>query len=152
MPIVLLRSACVNPRPLTGRAWKTAPVFRLRRAVLVPTALALVAIAPARARAEPSASFATSLRLLNQPAGRPWAVKLNVAGEFSDSEGIDSQPILQTLTFNLPDATVNVTGVQTCSAEPIVAVANDYDPCPRRLAHRTTEASITSRVPVIPHS
>jgi hypothetical protein len=107
-------------------------VFRLRH--LVPAVLALAVIAPGPAGAEPSATFATSLRLLNQPAGRPWAVKLNLAGQFADSDGIDAQPILQTLTFNLPDATVNAAGVTTCSAAPTVSVGNDVDICPPRLA------------------
>jgi hypothetical protein len=107
-------------------------VFRLRH--LVPAVLALAAIAPGPATAEPSATFATSLRLLDQPAGRPWRVQLALAGEFADSGGIDAQPILQTLTFDLPDATVNASGVPTCSADPTVSVGNSVDICPPRLA------------------
>ncbi len=109
-------------------------VPRWRIGLCAAVALALVTAASPLAQAEPSATFATSLRLLNQPAGRPWAVKLNLGGEFTDSEGIDAQPVLQTLTFDLPDATVNVAGVRTCSAAPTVSVGNDVDVCPPRLA------------------
>lgn len=104
----------------------------LHRALLVSAAL--VTAVPAAARADVSATFATSVRLVDQPPGRPWAIKLRLAADFADSAGIDAQPILKQLTFSLPDATVNVAGVQTCSAEPIVSISNSYDPCPKRLA------------------
>jgi hypothetical protein len=107
-------------------------VSALHRAFLV--SFALVAAVPAVARADVSATFATSVRLVDQAPGRGFAIKVRLEANFADTAGIDAQPILQQLTFNLPDATVNVAGVQTCSAEPIVSISNSYDPCPKKLA------------------
>ena len=82
------------------------------------------------ARAELTTTFNASVLLLNQPPTRPWAIKLRLGGSFVDSAGTDVQPILQQLTFHLPDGTVNTRGVRTCTGEPRVIVASIVDICP----------------------
>ena len=114
-----------------------------RWAPLLAALLLLLSLAPG-AGAEPSASFQASVRLLDQPHGRAWGITLGLAGEFSDAEGIDAQPVLETLTFELPEATVNAGGVPTCSADPVVSIGDNFDPCPPRLAvgHGTSDVQL----------
>ena len=76
-----------------------------------------------------STTFATSTELVRQDPDRGWAIKLRVAATFDDSDGIDAQPVLERLTFRLPEATVNAGGVTTCSARPRIYVAFNDNVC-----------------------
>ncbi len=135
-------------RPRSG--WQTATVPSPPRVLLaLGAAFALLLAGPAGpARAQSSATFDTTVLLGHIPIGPALPFLLSVSGEFSDSDGIDAQPILQSLRFTLPDAIVNAVGVPTCSAEPIVSVANDYDPCPRRLAVGRGTSDVQLRRPL----
>lgn len=125
------------------------PRVRHRRAATVALAALLMALgAAAPAPAEVSSSFSSSVLLVRQPPARPWSVKLRVGAQFADTDGIDVQPVLQRLVFHVPDATVNAAGVPTCSADPIVSVANSYDPCPPRLAVGAGTSDVQLRRPL----
>lgn len=123
-------------------------IRRPRWALALPLACLAAALAPTPAQAAPSATFATGVRLVDQPAGRPWAIRLRLAGEFADPDGIDAQPVLQRLIFRMPDATVNAAGVPICDREPIVSVASRYDPCPPRLAVGAGTSDVQLRRPL----
>ena len=90
---------------------------------------ALVCVAAAPASATVSTTFATSTELVRPDPDRGWAIKLRLAAAFEDSDGIDAQPVLERLTFRLPEATVNAGGVKTCSARPRIYVAFNDNVC-----------------------
>lgn len=83
-----------------------------RLAVLLMAAAAMVL--PAKALANPTSALDMSATLLDQPAGQPWAVDLNLGAHFGSTDG-SVPPILTNMSFKFPHAKVNGSAFPTCT-------------------------------------
>src|SRR4051812_9158146 len=82
------------------------------------TALALVLAAgalclPAAAQAAQTSTLTAGATLLDQPAGRPWALGLDVDAAITTADGLQPSQ-LQRLQVKFPHATVNWTDFPSC--------------------------------------
>ena len=98
-------------RQLSGRGPHLATIATIRPAALL---LAIVALAvPAAALAAPTSTLTAGATLLDQPAGQPWALGLDVKATIANPDG--SQPsALRRLVVKFPHAAVNSGAFPTC--------------------------------------
>lgn len=86
---------------------------RAAKAAIVAAAVAALA-APAAASATTTSGLDMAATLLDQPAGQPWAVSLDLGAHFGTTDG-GIPPILNHMSFKFPHARVNGSQFPTCT-------------------------------------
>jgi hypothetical protein len=106
--------------------------------------LSVAALAPASAHAfaTPTQKLDVAATLLDQPAGRPWAVSLTIGATLGTVDGSVGAPV-KSIALKFPNATVNGGAFPTCTA----AILRQKGPgsCPARSRLGTGSAQVDVR-------
>ena len=100
---------------------------RVLALVLAVAAAAALAV-PAAASAAQTSTLSAGATLLDQPAGRPWAIGLDVNAAITTADGLQPSQ-LQRLVVKFPHATVNAGDFATCQLTRLEA-RKGPDGCP----------------------
>jgi len=115
----------------------------IRRAAVAAACLAACVAAPAaHAFSEPTSELLVGAKLLDQPAGQPWAVSLLLGAKLATVDGTESAPVKK-MIFKFPNATVNGNDFGTCTAAKVRAKGPSV--CPKNSRIGTGIATVDAR-------
>jgi len=116
---------------------------KIRRAAVATACLAACAAAvPAQAFSPPVSELNVGAKLLDQPAGKPWAVALLLGATITTTDGSEAAPVKK-MVFKFPNATVNGNDFATCTAAKLRAKGPSV--CPKTSRIGTGVATVDAR-------
>jgi hypothetical protein len=111
------------------------------RRLLTAVLLAAAALPVAAAHGSQSAALDVSAELLDQPAGRPWAINLGTRVSVSTPDGGPSSP-LQSIDIRFPQATLNDGRFPVCDVDALRRLGPRGCPRASHIGHGTAQADV----------